>query len=187
MESGAIWYSTLHRGQDCQRAPTPFGFSRTNRRIVGAYTSYPGLSWSIGTEIPTPLVIFSVSVRTALGASAYSLSHAGPDYLRVSVNTLLHPSLVCPELARLCQTPRIPLVRLELPTTRRIHRREVRICDDDLHSHRFKMSYSETPTASASTALWKSPATTPSARSPSQSSTTDSAEEAHFLGFTHPR
>ena len=38
------------------------------------------LSWSIGTEIPTPRVLLSVSVRTALGASAYSLSHAGPDY-----------------------------------------------------------------------------------------------------------
>lgn len=48
--------------------------------------------------------------------------------------------LVGPELARLNQTPRIPLVCLELLTASRIHRRKVRIGDDDFHSHRFKMS-----------------------------------------------
>jgi len=59
-----------------------------------------------------------------------------------------HPSLlvassvrrfVRPKLARLCQTPRVPLVRLELLAPRCIHRRKVRVCDDDLHSHRLNM------------------------------------------------
>lgn len=89
-ESGAIWSSTLDRGQDSRRALTPFGFSRTNRCFVGAYTSCPSLSWSSGTEIPTPPVLLSVSVQTALGVSAYCLSHAGPDYLRTSVYTPFH-------------------------------------------------------------------------------------------------
>ena len=69
-----------------------FSYKPLLRRCL-QFLSWSGLVWSglvYRNQIPTPPVLLFESVRTALGASAYSLSHAGPDYLRASVCTPFH-------------------------------------------------------------------------------------------------